>query len=297
MALLYPPTHLEIVAFLQKHLPLSGNAREVPFLWHTPRHATYDPSNQTTATVVLSITPTPGFYRAINNPQRPSTPLSFLHRPWSLDRKALRKGSLVLSSHASFDEHLTVGWNLELAKRIGLDLTSAVCIQGYKNNSERKIGLVAPLEMMMPRSRKSFEAQLKREFDGAGEMFHPKKKFTTDTHQLALAPPDIRTVAIMNAFHVEEIGRVLEAARSQHWIGEDEDGSSILYLTGAARDYGLTGVEEVNMPAFCVGHRACEEWGIRFLASQLRDEWPQLEVVEVFEEEFIEVKARDIKEA
>lgn len=283
MSLLPQPTHTEITSFLQRLLPTSSNAREVPFHWHTPRHAAYNPSIRPTIAVVLSITPTPGFYSAINDRSRPSAPLSFLHRPWSLDRRAIRQGSLVLSCHASFDEHLTVGWNTELARRIGVDLTSAICIQGYKGNPDRKIGLVARLEM--PRSKQTLADSLIREFDGAGELYLPE----TLVPQLNVGA-EVRTIAIMNAFHEDEILRVIDATRKEGWIDPDEDGSSILYLTGAARDYGLTAAKEVNMSAFCVGHRACEEWGIRYLASQVRAEWPALEVIEVLEEEPVLVK-------
>lgn len=280
------PTHFEITAHLQKLLPTSNNAREVPFFWHTPRHASYNPLSRSTTTVILGITATPGFYTAVNDKSRSSPAVCFLHRPWSLNRREVRHGSLILASHASFDEHLTVGWNAELAKRIGLDLNSAICIRGYKGNPERKIGLVA--RVSSSRSSQSLAESLKREFDGAGELH------TTISDPVS---PDvesnIRIVAIMNAFHADEIHRVLDVARRESWIDEGEDGSSILYLTGEARDYGLEAIKEVNMLAFCVGHRACEEWGVRYLASQIRSEWPQLEVVEVLEEEQAPIKASE----
>ncbi|PIA93676.1 hypothetical protein CB0940_04672 [Cercospora beticola] len=275
------PTHAEITTFFQRLLPPSANAREVPFLWHSPRHPLYNPSLRNTTTVVLSITPTDGFYAANNDPMRPSAPLCFLHRPWNLERRALRRGSLVLASHASFDEHLTVGWNVSLARRLNLDLAEAVCIQGYKDNPDRKIGLVARLQQPLP--VQVLSQQLKHEFHGAGEL-HQVESSDVVALETGSASP-LRIVAIMNAFHAEEIQRVLQAAREKAWIDPEADGSSILYLTGAARDYGLAAIKEVSMPAFCVGHRACEEWGIRFLAEQLREEWPDLDVVEVLEEE------------
>ncbi|KAF2217533.1 hypothetical protein CERZMDRAFT_30858 [Cercospora zeae-maydis SCOH1-5] len=281
MPLSSAPTHAQIAEFFQRLLPPSANAREVPFLWHSPRHPAYNPSLRRTTTVVLSVTPTPGFYAVSNDPLRTSTPLCFLHRPWNLDRKALRPGALVLASHASFDEHLTVGWNMSLAHRLDLDLTEAVCIIGYKDNPDRKIGLVARLRQ--PLSIDSISQKLKNEFHGAGDLYQPEPSGPS-VAEPGLTEP-IRTVAIMNAFHAEEIQRVLEAARDKTWIGSEADGSTILYLTGAARDYGLAATKEANMPAFCVGHRACEEWGIRFLAEQLRSEWPGLDVLEVLEEE------------
>ncbi|PPJ59504.1 hypothetical protein CBER1_10008 [Cercospora berteroae] len=132
-------------------------------------------------------------------------------------------------------------------------------------------------------SLQALSQELKNEFYGAGELYHAE---TSDASALetGIAAP-VRIVAIMNAFHAEEIQHVLEAARAKDWIGPEADGSSILYLTGAAHDYGLAAIKEVNMPAFCVGHRACEEWGIRYLTEQLRNKWPALDIVEVLEEE------------
>ncbi|KAM3420272.1 hypothetical protein BST61_g3559 [Cercospora zeina] len=162
-----------------------------------------------------------------------------------------------------------------------MDLAEAVCIKGYKDNPDRKIGLVARLRQ--PMSIHPLSQQLQSEFHGAGELYQPEKRCLSALDTGVFAP--VRIVAIMNAFHADEIQRVLEAAREKTWIEPEADGSTILYLTGAARDYGLAAIKEVNMLAFCVGHRACEEWGIRFLAAQLRNQWPDLDVLEVLEEE------------
>lgn len=318
------PTHTDITAFFRRHLPPSlGPSREVEFFWHTPRHRNYNPSTQTVSSVVLSITPTPGFYAANNS----GASVGFLHRPWNLNRRELRPGSLVLACHASFDEHLTVGWNVALAERIGLDVDDAVCIKGYKGNDDRKIGLVAKL--LEPQEVDVVAALVKKEFYDVGELYRFEEE-NGDGEGGVKLPKKIEMVAIMNAFHEDEVKRVLQTSIERGWIegvikeeervvavqpnggkkqanseqssneegkvAEQEDttetvktieadGSSILYLTGAARDYGLEAVKRYGMPAFCVGHRACEEWGIRYLASQLRIEYPGLEVVEVLEEE------------
>ena len=95
----------------------------------------------------------------------------------------------------------------------------------------------------------------------------------------------VSVVAIMNAFHPEEVQRVAEAALSKGWISDINDGSSIVYLTGQAREPGLLAAQEKNMKVFCVGHRSCEEWGIRYLASELRREFPMVDVCEVYEDE------------
>jgi len=95
----------------------------------------------------------------------------------------------------------------------------------------------------------------------------------------------ISVVAIMNAFHAEEVDRVMTAALERGWLQDVSDGSQILYLTGAVREPGLIAAREKGIKVVCVGHRACEEWGIRYLASRLRAEFPLLKVEEVYEEE------------
>jgi len=118
------------------------------------------------------------------------------------------------------------------------------------------------------------------EFDGVGELFAP-----VPIEEGAATDAQVDVLAIMNAFHAEEVERVLVAAEGAGWIDKAADGCRVLYLTGAARQYGLDAAAKVNMPTVCVGHRACEEWGIRYLAQETRARWPELEVVEILEEE------------
>lgn len=129
-----------------------------------------------------------------------------------------------------------------------------------------------------PISLSVLSERVKAQFAGVGDLFPARSLVSSESET-------VKVVAIMNAFHPEEIDRALTAARDATWIDDAEDGSQVLYLTGAARDYGLEAAANVNMPALCVGHRACEEWGIRFLAEQTRSMWPGLDVVEVLEEE------------
>ncbi|KAF9632624.1 putative ngg1p interacting factor 3 nif3 protein [Lasiodiplodia theobromae] len=271
-----PPTHASITHFLSTLLPPCTN--DVNFLYHTPRHPAYNPSRAIASHVVLSVAPTPGVYAALNSPEPASPPLCFLHRPWQLNRRAVPRGSLVIASHTSLDMHLTVGWNLTLAGRLGLQTESALCIQGYKGDPRRKIGLVARVRPGVDPSLASLTDTVKREFAGAGDLHLPAGA--------SLGPGSrVTAVAIMNAFHPEEIDRVICAAREAKWIGDHEDASNVLYLTGAARDYGLKAAAMAGMPAICVGHRPCEDWGVRYLAEMLKEQWPELTVEEVLEEE------------
>lgn len=267
------PTHAEFATFIETFLPPLINITEVQYLYHTPRHPLYNPTKASFSRAVLSITPTPGFYAALNDTHVRPAPVSFLHRPWTLDRRSVRRGSMILASHQSFDTHLTVGWNTVLAERLNCNVGEAICLQGYKGNPDRKIGLIAQLKK--PISVASLASQIRQEFAGTGDLHGVSTAATTEIHCLA----------IMNAFHADEVERVLAAVHEAGWSDKEADGTQIMYLTGAAREYGLEAIAKHKMPAFCVGHRACEDWGIRFLAEETRRRWPEVQVIEVLEEE------------
>jgi len=98
-------------------------------------------------------------------------------------------------------------------------------------------------------------------------------------------PSGVSVVAIMNAFRPEEVARVIEEAISAGFISSPAEAHQILYLTGAVRAEGLAAAVEKSVKVMCVGHRICEEWGVRYLAEQVRERFPELDVQEVYEEE------------
>jgi putative NIF3 family GTP cyclohydrolase 1 type 2 len=283
------PTHAAVTRFIETLLPSKEN--DVPRLYHVPRNPRYDPETAVVDQIVLSVTPTPGVYSFIGyTPEnasldpslRPSTfrtraprTLCFLHRPFTLDRRSVRRGTLVLSSHTSFDEILTTGWNPSLADRLQINVDDSVCIQGYKGDPERRIGLVGPISMvrdlLVHRTKEEFgEAELA--YDGPSD--------------------DIRAVAIMNAFNEDEVQRVLEIALQHGWAAADDEapGKHIVYLTGQPRASGMDAAKALGMTVVCVGHRPAEDWGIRYIATQLRLMFPAANVEEVYEEEEVRVK-------
>ncbi|KAK4999249.1 hypothetical protein LTR66_001675 [Elasticomyces elasticus] len=224
--------------------------------------------------IVLSVTPTEGVYSAISRPSA-RAPLVFLHRPFTLERSRVRRGTRVVSSHVGFDEVLTVGWNTELAARLGIDVAKSSCVQGYKGDPSRRIGIVGHVTA----DTGTLSAKIQHEFGGWDGVYG----FGANGSEHVEKP--IKVVAIMNAFHPEEVERVLLAAHEKQWIPDPKNGSEILYLTGQVREPGLAAALATEMNIVCVGHRAAEEWGIRFLASELRQHYPLLEVEEVYEEE------------
>ncbi|KAK7179391.1 hypothetical protein DPSP01_010388 [Paraphaeosphaeria sporulosa] len=274
------PTHAAITAFISSLLP--PKPTDVNLLYHVPRHPRYTPDTARVDQIVLSVTPTPGVYDLIGYappsghrprgetvPRLPRT-LCFLHRPFALDRRRVRRDTLVLASHTSFDEHLTVGWNVALAGLLGVDAGTSECVQGYKD-PERKMGIVGTtattavaLEGVLREQFGAFEARL-----GQG------------------GDEQVRVVAIMNAFNPGEVGRVLELAERRGWIASKEHGGGkqVLYLTGQPRESGVAAAKEYGLRVVCVGHRAAEDWGIRYMSRRLREDFPGVDVKEVYEEE------------
>ncbi|KAK7936139.1 hypothetical protein PG985_001634 [Apiospora marii] len=293
-----PPTIAEVRAFLQSLLPVRQG--DVAFDYHTPRSRFFDPGTARPAHVVLSITPTPGFYDALaeaaavasaspSSPRSTTTPLAFLHRPWELDRRRVPHGATVVASHKAFDEVLTVGNNAALAAGLGMVLDKAGAIQGYKGDPDRTIGIVGPLDTA--RDRATLRAQLETEFgsfEGAFGFEDDNGAEEADNKEVAPSGEKdhvIRCVAIMNAFHPEEVDQVAALAAGMGLAPSLEDCQGVLYLTGAVRAPGLAAARGKGMAVVCVGHRTCEEWGIRHLGRLLRERWPGLQVRAVLEAE------------
>lgn len=269
------PTHAQVTAFLQSFFP--ARQRDVPFLYHTPQSTHYEPIRALVDRIVLSVTPTRGVYELINDPTRLSPSLCFLHRPFDLDRHAVRPGTLILASHTAFDEVLTVGWNVALAGRLSMDVPQCVRVQGYKGDLERRIGIVGRVPEI---TRDALVNKIRADFGGVGDLYSPDPQPEESV---------MGVIAIMNAFGRAEVERVVEITRAQDWITsgkmEEECGRGLLYLTGAPRQPGLEAAQSAGVNVVCVGHQACEEWGIRYLGSMLRARFRGLQVEEVFEEE------------
>lgn len=275
------PTHALVAQFISSILPYKEN--DVPRLYHVPRNPRYDPETAVVENIVLSVTPTPGVVSRIGytpsdslsvsaptSSSHPPRTLCFLHRPFTLDRRNVRRGTLVISSHTSFDEILTVGWNPVLAERLGVNVVKSLCIQGYKGDAERKIGIIGQICV----SREVLLHRIQQEF---GNLEHRQDGISDE----------IRVVAIMNAFNEDEVRRVVEMAQHSAWVTSDDDapGKHVLYLTGQPRVAGLEAARKLGVSVACVGHQQAEEWGVRYMAARLRTAFPGVCVEEVYEQE------------
>lgn len=265
------PTITQISSFIQSIFPRRQG--DTHFHYHTPRSTSFNSQATTVSRIVLSITPTPGFYVALTSTQ---ANLVFLHRPWNLDRRRVPRGTTVLSSHKGFDEVLTVGNNTALASRLGMDLSHSTTIQGYKGDSERSIGIIGPVKAI---SRMDLREHIKAEFGSL------EGTFGFDEDAACSKELKVDVIAIMNAFHPAEVERVAAQALELGLISSATDCRRVLYLTGAVRELGRGAALAKGMAVVCVGHRTCEEWGIRHLARALREDWPSIRVDEILEDE------------
>ncbi|KAM0718067.1 hypothetical protein Q7P37_006399 [Cladosporium fusiforme] len=246
--------------------------------------------------LVFSITPTEGVYNALGAAPQPPAPLdlnspatttasattippptnstlpiestphaaarkpftaAFIHRPWTLSRARLPRGTTVWSSHKGFDEALTTGCNFALLQKLGLDAERATVLTGYKGDEGRRIGAVAGVRGVL---------------EEEGGWF-------------GFADGEVKAVACMNAFHPNEVERVASVAVASGFADDVGRCEGLVYLTGAVREEGLKAALEKGMRVVCVGHRLCEVWGVRYLAERVREMWPALEVRVVDEEE------------
>ncbi|GAB7353544.1 hypothetical protein MBLNU459_g3979t3 [Dothideomycetes sp. NU459] len=263
------PTVAQLSDFLQSFFPV--RPRDVKFHYHVPRRSNINHANKPVSRLVLGVTPTQPFYDALDRHSR-FPPTAFLHRPFDLDRTRVKAGITVLSSHTGFDEVLTVGYNVALAARLGMAVDDCVCLQGYKGDPDRRIGIVGVLPSGSTWG--SISASIAQQFDLGGDA----------VAQGPSADEEVAVVAIMNAFAPAEVERVMDAALCKGWINDMMNGKKVLYLTGQAREAGVLAVQARSMKLVCVGHLEAEVWGIRYLASKVRRAFPEITVEERAEE-------------
>ena len=169
----------------------------------------------------------------------------FLHRPWKLQPNQLAPDVGVVAYHLAFDEHLTLSFNPRLAEILSL---SAVEVLGEKEG--RSIGMIGEIPV---HNFASYCCYLDEVFGGQDEA-------------RAGTRSEVKRVAVVGAM---TDALVREAA----WRGAD------VYITGQLRQPAQAAVLETGIGVVGVGHRRCEEWGLRALAGVLRERWTRLEVV------------------
>ncbi|MBV8887795.1 MAG: Nif3-like dinuclear metal center hexameric protein [Chroococcidiopsidaceae cyanobacterium CP_BM_RX_35] len=169
----------------------------------------------------------------------------FLHRPWKLQSNQLPPDIGVVAYHLAFDERLTLGFNPRLAEAFGM---SGIAVLGEK--AGRAIGMIGEIPAQ---SFAKYCCDLNEVFGGQDEA-------------CAGGHSEVKRGAVVGAM---TDALVREAASR----GAD------IYITGQLRQPAQAAVLETGISVVAVGHRRCEEWGLRALAGVLRERWARLEVV------------------
>ncbi len=168
----------------------------------------------------------------------------FLHRPWKIDTQPLPLDIGVLMAHAPFDDQLTLGVNPRLALVMGL-----ADWEPFGDKAGRAFGMLGQV------AETSFDTLCVTLGDIFGGL-ESAQAGTADT---------ITTVAVVSAM-TDALVRAADA-RGAH-----------VYVTGQVRVPARAAVEETGLGVVAVGHRRCEQWGLRALAGLLRERWAGLEV-------------------
>lgn len=156
--------------------------------------------------------------------------------------------------HLPFDETLTMGFNRPLAEAIAMLNLEAL---GYKQARDtgdellprRAIGMLGDVTA---RCFADWQQWITRAFGG----YERAESGQQDT---------IARLAVVGAMN-------------DALIREAADRGIDLYLTGQYRKSAQAAVDETGVAVIAVGHRRSEEWGLRTLATVLRQQFPTLEI-------------------
>eukprot|EP01117_Protostelium_nocturnum_P000930 TRINITY_DN11261_c0_g1_i1.p1 TRINITY_DN11261_c0_g1~~TRINITY_DN11261_c0_g1_i1.p1 ORF type:complete len:386 (-),score=133.12 TRINITY_DN11261_c0_g1_i1:310-1335(-) len=229
----------DLIDIMEELLPSSP--KEV-MLYHYPSRG--DCNHLIASTFVLCIEPSQTMYQEMSKYRHAD--VTFIHRPFQLERYRVPRFSAVLSSHYRFDELLTTGWNPRLALKLGLN-QQVFCIKGFKEDPERKIGLIGSYSE--PKGKREFLSMIAKQF-GGGEIHWG------EDHE------KIKNVAILNAFSQELIEDIVNG------FSEKID----VIITGEMRQNGLEESKRRGITnIIAVGHEPSEYWGIKELRSIYKD--------------------------
>jgi len=202
----------------------------------------YHPSSSPVARIGLALEPWPGIERWIEQQRLDAL---FLHRPWKLDKKRLPEHIGVLASHLPFDATLTFGFNPRLAQ--ALSITRPAPFAPKDSIPQGMHGTIqpAPIEDVLIMLTEIFgKAPIMQEIFG-------------------------ETVE-----HIAVVGAMNDAL-----IRDAATKGVNLYITGQFRPSAAAAMRETEMTVAEIGHAEGERWGLRALASLLRERWAHLDVV------------------
>ncbi len=202
----------------------------------------YRPSQRPVKQIGLAIEPWTGIGEWV---QRERLDALFLHRPWKLDMQTLPEEIGILAYHLAFDLKLTFGLNHRLA-----DVLQMTNLTPFAFKDGLPLGMIGDITSLP---------------------MHTFVEYLGETFGVA---PTIER------YYRETVSRVaLVGAMTDILIREAAEQAVDLYITGQFRQPARRAVDETGMTVAVVGHTVGELWGIRTLASLLRERYAGLDVV------------------
>lgn len=165
----------------------------------------------------------------------------FLHRPWRLTPSLLPSDVAVLWSHLPFDERLTTGDNVRLARVLGFGAREPFGVR-----DARPLGMIGDVAAE-PVGEAA--ARISAVFGG---------------HESLLVPDSAAPVG-----RIAVVGAMTDAL-----VREAAARGAGLYVTGQFRQPARSAVSETGIAVLATGHARAEEWGLRTLSSMVAERWP-----------------------
>ena len=206
------------------------------------QHGIYRPSDRNVKRIGLALEPWAGIDTWV---RQKNLDALFLHRPWRLDVQTLPDDIGILAYHLAFDLTLTLGLNSRLANV--LQMTHLVPC-AYKENLP--LGMLGDIPI-------------------------------TSTHDFLETLTELfGTPPLVEKNTRETVSRIaIVGAMTDSTIREAAEQGTHLYITGQFRQPARVAVNETGMTVAIIGHKTSELWGLRTLASLLRERWTRLDVV------------------
>ena len=204
----------------------------------------YRSSDRLVSRIGLALDPFPGLEQWVDDY---SLDAVWLRQPRKLQlTPALTRAYIgVLGYHLPFDERLTLGYNPMLAEALGL--TNA---EPFGEKEGRPIGMIADMPTI---DFSEFRTQLGSEFGGEEQAFTGKKA-------------RVQRIAIVGVMTEELVWQAIQRRAD-------------VYVTGQLPKEGRTVALHSGLALIAVGHQRSEQWGLRALATILRNRWEKLKVV------------------
>ncbi len=205
-------------------------------------HGVYRPSDRVVHRIGLVLEPWTGIETWVGKKHLDAL---FLHRPWRLDTQMLPEDIGVLAYHLAFDLTLTLGFDPRLA-----NVLQMIDIMPFAYKDGLPLGMLGTMPEI---SINDF--------------------LSTLTDIFGTAP-------VIENITREKISRIaIVGAMNDSTVREADAHGAHLYITGQFRQPARIAVYETGMTVALIGHKTSELWGLRTLASLLRERWVGLDVV------------------